>query len=149
MFLRFILYLFIRPLIEGSVYLYNTHDNTSVEFYDCIIDTKLPYCRRPSEPIYLSRDQFNWYCDHGGIAHNFSSLYLKNISVSTLLHEWSSSIEKVEEYARYRKQQESNEKVSTMMRIICANAHTHNHSENIVNIFYRWVLHFKKLSRGK
>jgi hypothetical protein len=104
MFLRLRLYLFILPLVKSSVYLYNTHDNLSVEFYDCIIDTNLHYCRRPSEPITLQRDQLSWYCDHDGISYSFSSLLLKNVSVSAVLHEWSSSIEKAEEYSRYKEQ---------------------------------------------
>ena len=97
-----LIFLFILPLVEDSLYLYRTDDSASVEFYDCIIDSDLPYCRRPSEPITLQRDQSNLYCDHDGISHSFASLMLKNVSVSTVLHQWRSSIEKAEEYSRYK-----------------------------------------------
>ncbi len=119
MFRRLTIYLLILPLIEGNVYLYNTHDNLSVEFYDCIIDTDLPYCRRPSEPILLQRDQPIWHCDHDGIPHSFSSLFMKNVSVSTVLHQWSSSIEKAEEYSRYKKQQQTNQTVRSDEKYLC------------------------------
>ena len=72
--------------------MHNTHDDLSVQFYDCITDTNLPYCRRSSEPFNLYRDQLIWYCDHYGIRHGFSSLFLENVSFSTVLYRWSSSI---------------------------------------------------------
>jgi len=101
MFTEVILFLLILPLVEDSLYLYNTDDNLTVEFYDCITDTNLPYCRRPSIPIVLQRDQSTWHCYHDGISHSFKSLMLNNISVSTVLHEWNSDIEKAEEYSHY------------------------------------------------
>ncbi len=99
-----IIFLLVLPLVEDSIYLQNTHDSLSVEFYDCITDTKLPYCRRPSEPIILQRDQSTWHCYHNGTSHSFKSLILNSISVSTILHQWKSTIEKAEEYSRYKKQ---------------------------------------------
>ncbi len=110
MFIKLTLHLFILPLVVDAVHLFNTHDSLSVEFYDCIIDTNLPYCRRPSGPIALQRDESTWNCHHNGIPHSFTALILSNVSESTVLHRWNSSIEKVEEYARYKKQHESNEK---------------------------------------
>lgn len=109
MFLRTIFCLIILALAKNALYLYNTDDSLSVQFYDCIIDTNLPYCRRPSQPIHLQRDQSTWYCDYGGISHNFTSLIINNISISTVLHQWRSSIEKAEEYSRYIKQRQFNE----------------------------------------
>ncbi len=102
-----------------DVYLYNTHDNLSVELYDCITDTNLPYCRCLFEPITLQRDQTTWYCDHDGIPHTFLSLFSKNVSVSKVLHEWSSSIEKADEYARYKKQRKYNEAVDSDEKYLC------------------------------
>jgi hypothetical protein len=93
------------------VYLYNTEDSSSVEFYDCISDYGARYCRRPLQSIVLQRDQPTWHCHYKGISHSFASLMLKNISVSTILHQWKSSVEKVEEYSRYRRQRQSNELV--------------------------------------
>lgn len=104
MFLRLTLYLFVLPLVKSSVYLYSTHDSLSVELYDCIIDTNLPYCRRLSGPIALQRDQSAWNCHHNGTSHSFTSLMRKNVSISAILHQWNSGIEKAEEYSRYQKQ---------------------------------------------
>ncbi|CAF4500811.1 unnamed protein product, partial [Rotaria sp. Silwood2] len=42
-------------------------------------------------------------CHYGGKVHSFSSLQSNNISVNKILHEWKSSIEKVDEYSRYIK----------------------------------------------
>ena len=123
MFIRAILFLLILPLVEDSLYLYNTDDSLSVEFYDCITDTNLPYCRRPSEPIALQRDQSIWHCYHNGTSHSFTSLMLNNISVSTVLHEWNSSIEKAEEYSRYKKQRQSNEIISSDEKYLCECKH--------------------------
>ncbi len=123
MFIRATLFLLILPLVEDSLYLYNTDDSLSVEFYDCIIDTNLPYCRRPSEPIALQRDQSLWDCYHNGTFHSFTSLMRDNISVSTVLHEWNSSIEKAEEYSSYRNQRQSNEIISSDEKYLCECKH--------------------------
>jgi hypothetical protein len=119
MFKRGIFFLIFLPLVEDSLYLYNTDDSLSVELYDCITDTDLPYCRRPSEPIVLQRDQQIWHCYHNGTPHSFTSLILNNISVSTVLHEWNSSIEKAEEYSLYKKQRQSNEIISGDEKYLC------------------------------
>ena len=123
MFLRLILNLFLLPLVKSSVYLYNTHDSLSAEFYDCIIDTNLPYCRRPSGPITLQRDQSTWNCHHNGTSHSFTSLMRENVSVSAILHQWNSGIEKAEEYSRYQKQRQSNEVVSSDEKYLCECQH--------------------------
>ncbi len=68
-----------------------------MEFYDCITDTNLLCCRCPSEPIALQRDQSTWDYYYDGISYSFTPLMLNNVSVSTVLHEWNSSIEKAEE----------------------------------------------------
>ena len=124
MFARAIVFLVISPFVTDSLYLYNTHDSSVVEFYDCIIDSNLPYCRRPSEPILLQRDQLSGYCDHNGTVHLFKSLNEKNISLSTILHQWNSSVEKAEKYSLYLNQRQSNEVVnSPQQQYLCECQH--------------------------
>ncbi len=126
MFAQGIVVLIILPLVEDSLYLYHTSDSSSVEFYDCISATNLPYCRRPSGPIVLHRDQSPWQCYHQGKPHSFTSLMQDNVSVSTVLHQWNSSLEKSEEYSRYRKQQQqqqSNQTLSNDEKYLCECKH--------------------------
>ena len=101
--IKLIFVLFILPFVEVTVYVYNTVDSPSVELYDCILYDSLSYCRRPTAPMALKRSKNTTQCYHNGIKHSFSQLREKNISVSTVLHKWRSSIEKAEEYARYMK----------------------------------------------
>jgi hypothetical protein len=49
--------LIIIPYVENTVYIFNTKDIASVEFYDCIHHRDLFYCRRPTESISLQRDE--------------------------------------------------------------------------------------------
>jgi hypothetical protein len=104
MIVKVIIFLLILPLGGPSVYLYNTEDSSAVEFYDCLSYNSLVYCRRPSQPITLERNHANRECYHNGTLHSFTSLVQNNITVSTVLHEWKSSIEKIEEYSRYKNQ---------------------------------------------
>ena len=101
---RIILVILVFPVVEDSVYMYHTEDSPSIEFYDCVYSMNLLYCRRPSTPISLFRNNASWECYYNGMGHSFTSLRSKNISVSTILHKWKSSIEMVEEYSRYLKQ---------------------------------------------
>ena len=88
--------------VNNSIYLYHTHDGTDVEFFDCVQAESLWYCRRPTEPMRLTRDKDVSVCEqNGGIAHRFSDLRSKGTNVSTILHEWQSSIERVEQYVRF------------------------------------------------
>ena len=88
--------------IQGNIYLYNTEDGVSVEFYDCISIKTLSYCRRPEVPINLIRDNDTNSCrNNGGIWRSFAELHWQQDNVSTILHEWKSSIERAEQYSRY------------------------------------------------
>ena len=89
--------------VNSEIYLYNTNDALSTESYDCVlVQSSLFYCRRPSEPIDLSRDNHSTECQlNDGRLHRFSELRSKNISVSIVLHQWRSSLERVEDYSRY------------------------------------------------
>ncbi|CAF1528134.1 unnamed protein product [Rotaria sordida] len=100
---RVIFVLMILPFLESSFYLYNTEDSFQAEFYDCINHQGLLYCRRPVEPITLQRANQTGQCYYGGKVHSFASLQSRNISINTILHEWKSSIEKVEQYYLYMK----------------------------------------------
>ena len=93
--------LFVLPLVKGKIYLYNTIDSPSVDFYDCILHESLLYCRRPVEPIALNRSQDVLQCHHKGRKYSFADLRNQNINISTVLHQWKSSIEKVEQYSNY------------------------------------------------
>ena len=100
--------LFTLPLVEHSLYLYNTEDNLSVEFFDCILHEGSSYCRRPSQPMNLTRNHTEWHCDNNGTPHSFLSLKNKDANVTVIIHEWRSSVEKVEEYMRYKKVKQQN-----------------------------------------
>jgi hypothetical protein len=130
MFARIVLFLLFAPLVEDSVYLYNTEDSLAIEFYDCLTDNNLLYCRRPSEPIALQRDQTILDCYHNGTYHSFTSLVLNNISVSIVLHKWKSSIEKAEDYSRYIKQRQLNKAVSGDEKYLCECTHTQSFGKN-------------------
>jgi hypothetical protein len=93
------------PIVDNSIYLYYTEDSPSTEFFDCINHQNLFYCRRPTGPISLQRNKISEQCYHNGTSHLFSSLLSNNITVSIVLHQWKSSIEKVEQYSRYIAQQ--------------------------------------------
>ena len=88
--------------VEASIYLYHTHDGTGVELFDCLYAESLWYCRRPTEPVNLTRDEGASDCEqNNGAAHSFSDLRSNGTNVSTILHQWKSSIERVEQYARF------------------------------------------------
>ena len=91
--------------VNSEIYLHNTNDALSIESYDCVlVNSSLFYCRRPSEPIDLFRDKQSTECQfNDGRLHRFSELRSKNISISTILHQWRSSLERVEDYSRYWK----------------------------------------------
>ena len=93
--------LIILSFVEMKIYVCNTVDGSSVEFYDCISQNGLSYCRRPTEPMVLNRSNSITTCYHNGSFHSFSELQQNNTNVSTVLHHWKSSIEKVEQYSRY------------------------------------------------
>ena len=89
--------------VENKIYLQETKDALAVEFYDCVPVQSLFYCRRPHQPFDLIRENDTTAChDNGGRLHRFSELQSKNIDVSTVLHQWRSSIERVDQYARFR-----------------------------------------------
>ena len=89
-------------LVEQSIYVYHTEDSPSVEYYDCLRLDHYMYCRRPGEPVRLERDLTVTQCWHQGIRHSFESMKADNISVSTVLHEWKSTLEVAERYSQYR-----------------------------------------------
>ncbi|CAF1582207.1 unnamed protein product [Adineta ricciae] len=101
-----ILFLLILPCVDVTIYVYNTVDSNSVEFYDCILHDGLFYCRRPNEPMILNRSNDTMQCYHNGTRHLLSKMYSDKIKISTVLHEWKSSIEMVEQYVRYMNNRE-------------------------------------------
>ena len=106
--LRTLILCLISPLqmvfvVEGSIYLFDTEDSASVEVYDCLYHELMWYCRRPSEPVRLQRDDEPHLCHHQGVSHSFFSLWQKNVSVSEVFQNWRSSLDKAEEYEYYLK----------------------------------------------
>lgn len=104
LFVRIILLLFVIGIIfvENTIYLHETNDGLEVEFYYCVFVQSLFYCRRPHQPLNLIRDNDNTTChDNSGKRHRFSEIQAKNISINTILHQWNSSIERVEQYSRF------------------------------------------------
>ena len=88
--------------VENRIYLQETKDGLAVESYDCVLDHSLYYCRRPQQPIELIRDNDTTSCQHnGGKLWRFNQLQSNRVNVSTILHQWRSSIERVEQYSRF------------------------------------------------
>ena len=97
-----VIYVFsVLSVINANVYVYYTEDGVAVENYDCIENKGQLFCIRPVEPIQLRRDEVKYKCYHNGTSHLFTSLLSRNVSIYTVLHKWRSSIEKVEQYARF------------------------------------------------
>ena len=89
-------------VVEHKIYLSHTQDGTSIQYYDCILVDVLLYCRQPRHPIHLTRTHQSSTCAaNGGITHTFQDLLAHNVIISTILHQWKSSIEQVERYARF------------------------------------------------
>ena len=95
------LFLFTLILVETKIYITQTQDGMSIEFFDCIFIGSLPYCVRPPQPFYLFRDNNIRSCENDGRLHRFSNLSASQINRSTILHQWKSSLERVEQYLRY------------------------------------------------
>ena len=102
MIIKNIIALFIFSSIDCLIYVYNTDDSQSVDYYDCIYHDPMFYCRRPNESIRLQRGNQPWNCLNDGIRHSFQSLSMNDVDVSTILHEWKSGVDKAEEYSYYR-----------------------------------------------
>ena len=97
-------------IVENKIYLFDTQDGKAVEFYDCISINSLSYCRRPAKLTDLVRNNDTVSCENnGGIVHRFNSLSSSQINLSVILHEWKSSVEKVEEYSRYLRDSHSHD----------------------------------------
>ena len=94
----------LSPSILCSIFVYQTEDSLDVEVYDCVYHQSTLYCRRPSTPVALHRDNGSPLCHAGGTRHLFRSLRSNNVSVHTVLYGWRSTIDKAEEYARYLRQ---------------------------------------------
>jgi len=89
------------PVIRGNIHLSNTEDGFSIEYYDCFNHRNISYCRRPSIPIDLHRDNLNGICFHNGKAHSFEELISNNIRIDQILISWRLPFEMIEDYLRY------------------------------------------------
>ena len=99
------IFLFLLHSAASTIYLTNTQDGSSIEYYDCFMVDSVSYCRRPEHPINLTRtDSHACNQNQNGVTHSFSDLRIANVNVSIVLHQWKSSIEQVERYSRYLRQ---------------------------------------------
>jgi hypothetical protein len=83
----------------ARVLLYDTESSSTVEYLDCIYHTEdsiVKYCLRPGETLSLNRAGIR--CINGGQKLFFFTLTEQNISPTTVL-QWSSSIERADDYA--------------------------------------------------
>ena len=97
-----VLFLFTLFVVESEIYLDKTEDRFEIEFYDCVQIQSLDYCRRPKDPINLDRDNDIRSCEqNGGQMHRFHEIRSNNITPITILHQWRSTLERVERYERY------------------------------------------------
>lgn len=126
------------PLIEQTIYIFNSEDGSPVQFYDCIVQNDLSYCRRPTYLINLERDQEVWDCFHNGTRHSFRVLEQHNISVSTVLREWKSSVEMAEEYAYYLRLQQEKTFVNGDEKFLCQCTHAQSFGKHCE---YRLAMH--------
>ncbi len=86
--------------VETSIYLTDTADSLSVQFYDCLFHQSVFYCRRPLEPVSLQRNALHWTC-HEGIQYSFHFLKQNNITMNEILHGWKSTLDRFEEFVHY------------------------------------------------
>jgi hypothetical protein len=102
MFLQIIIFCLALSFAELDIYLHNTQDGHSIEFYDCLMAESIWYCRRPESPIDLVRDNDTALCQKNfGKPHLFSQLRTLGVNISTVLHIWHLSLEQAERYLRY------------------------------------------------
>ena len=100
--IRGMILLFVVSLVKNEIYLHKTADGDNLESFDCVLAHSLFYCRRPKQLMNLTRDKDIEACEkNGGRLHRFSELRLKNISISSILHRWKSSLERFEQYLFY------------------------------------------------
>ena len=91
---------------RSEIHLHHTDDGLSIEQYDCVIvQSSLSYCRRPREAMDLTRgdNDIHSCVPNGGELHRFSDLRSKNISINTLQHQWTITLETAEKYSLYLK----------------------------------------------
>lgn len=98
-----ILYIILQLVFISQSYieLYHTEDSSSVEFYDCIHyknDSNVLFCQRSGNASELNR--LHQTCSSDSKNLSYADLQELNISTHQVL-QWSSSIEKADEYAAY------------------------------------------------
>jgi hypothetical protein len=101
-----------------------TCDGSSIEFYDCLFENNLFYCRRPTSPVILHRNEIDRSCDNDGIPHSFISLLENDINVSTILHQWKSGVENAEEYSHYQQQRQLSKSIEDDQKYLCQCNHS-------------------------
>ena len=90
--------------VTNQIFLQHTNDGLDIQFYDCVHLQSLDYCRRPTEPTNLTRQIATEECEqNNGHLHRFTELRSKNITASTLIQRWRSTLEQLEEYSLFLK----------------------------------------------
>lgn len=93
----FLLLLFDIPS-RNTFVIFKTEINDNVEYYDCILEDDIPYCRRPGFPIHIRRSSDTNRCYNNGKLWHFEKLRDSNVSLSRMLSLSRVSLEKAEEY---------------------------------------------------
>ena len=89
---------------NSGISLYGTNDALDIEFYDCLRLQSLDYCRRPRQPINLTRENDTDQCvQNGGQLHNFRELRSNNTGVAILIQRWTFTLEQLEQYSLFLK----------------------------------------------
>ena len=90
--------------MNSHVSLYDTNDGLDIEFYGCVQIQSLDYCRRPRQPINLTRDNDTDECEQNdGQLHTFSELRSNNTSVDILIQRSTFTLEQLEQYSIFLK----------------------------------------------
>ena len=104
---RMIVLLINFVVVKSHIFLHHTNDGWGIEQYDCVFiqSSSSPwYCRRPREPLdrFQRDDHATRTCvQNGGEIYLFSELRSKNITINTLQHHWTTTLQRLEEYSLY------------------------------------------------
>jgi hypothetical protein len=120
---------------HARVLLYDTEISIDIEYFDCIYHTEdsiVKYCRRLSRSGLSNRPELE--CANGGQKLFFNNLLEKNIS-STEILQWSSSIERADDYMLVFSTIHKTMLLLTLV-IISAIVLNQEHLASIANMYY-------------
>ena len=101
-FMHILISLVIVCCSPGNTFvIFKTEANENIEYYDCILEDDVPYCRRPGSPIRIQSNSDANFCHNNGQLWSFERLRDTDGSISRTLTSSRVSLEKAEEYNRY------------------------------------------------